>query len=65
MAATKKAKQARAQGIPALHVIWMVYSIMYLAPLSEEFFGFMDLTPEQIKNIQEFQEAMLKSHPHK
>lgn len=43
----------------------MVYSILYLAPLSEEFFGFMDLTPEQIKNIQEFQEAMLKTHPHK
>ena len=64
-AANKKAKQAREQGIPALHVIWMVYSILYLAPLSEAVFSFTDLTPEQVKNIQEFQETIYQSHPHR
>jgi len=63
-AATKKAKQARGLGVPALHVIWMVYSILYLVPLAEDVFSFMHLTPEQVKNIQQFQETVYQSHPH-
>ena len=59
---TKKLKEAKSKSIPTVHFTWLTFSLIYLLPLSVDFFDVVLITEERLEHIDQFEKEMIDHH---
>lgn len=59
---TPKIKEALSREVPVVHLLWLRYSIVYLAPLSLAFFAAKNFSEERLNDLPTLEREIIEYH---